>query len=603
MAGGSSSEFMNKIGDFADKVKDLQKSVIGSQQASGFSMEEIGKPYKFASTVDPQDRTYRFLATRMNCVDLYPCTYAMSYLYSQDGGENKSASGGSGKSADSGSIAAKVSAAASKVAGSSKSGGSGGDQSGKSAGSKSIFKYGIGYDIAMKRYRQMCQNYLGDLNPPSGLRIFLTDDTTTTDGIQTQYTENFFQKMADGLSNLMQGFTSISSSLSSSALNEAVDKLLSENTINTQNIVDDVAGGLGITSQSTRDVMGEVIKGMKQGAKIILKGQKLALPKIWQSSSYSSAFSVSTKLFSPYGSPKAIKKYIIRPLVLILLMGIPQTDDMVSYGKPFAVTVRSWGTSFLTLAGITNITLQRGGADSVFNIYKQPLVVNVNIEFTSLVDGVMAFGDTAGDAKIDPYERDAYSTIDQILPVNSASQNIDGSILPTVVPTLGGIIRSFQPVQMSGISFGYGPQQSTRGDIMVGGNGLGGMLDGGIFGSIFSPFDEVYAQATSGALAQGTFGSFLGGIVGTANNLVKGVRTIAGATTRTIGAASRLANVVSGGKFSQTPFGKSLNKFNANIRQKTGDVIQIAGVTALTAKTLGFAIERFGSLFKTPVKK
>ncbi len=523
MAGSSSSELMDKIGEFADKVKDLQKSIVGSQQASGFSMEEIGKPYKFASTVDPQDRTYRFLATRMNCVDLYPCTYAMSYLYSQDGGEKKPASAGnqsgsmgsavaaaaskvsggfSGKSADSGSAAKKVSDAASKIAGIR--GGSGGDQSGKSAGSKSIFKYGIGYDIAMKRYRQMCQNYLGDLNPPSGLRIFLTDDTTTTDGIQTQYTENFFQKMADGLSNLMQGFTSIASSLSSSALNEAVDKLLSENTINTQNIVEDVAGGLGITSQSTKDVMGEVIKGMKQGAKIILKGQKLALPKIWQTSSYSSAFTVSTKLFSPYGSPKAIKKYIIRPLVLILLMGMPQTDDMISYGKPFAVTVRSWGTSFLTLAGITNITLQRGGADSVFNIYKQPLVVNVNIEFTSLVDGVMAFGDTSGDAKIDPYERDAYSTIDQILPVNSASQNIDGSILPTVVPTLGGIIRSFQPVQMSGISFGYGPHQSTRGDIMVGGNGLASLLDGGIFGSIFSPFDEVYAQATSGALAPAT---------------------------------------------------------------------------------------------------
>ena len=120
--------------------------------------------------------------------------------------------------------------------------------------------------------------------------------------------------------------------------------------------------------EGARGTMGEIVKGLKQGAKIVLKGQKLALPKIWQSSSYSSAFSVSTKLFSPYGSPKAIKKYIIRPLTLILLMGMPQTDDMVSYGKPFAVTVRSWGTSFLTLAGITNITLQRGGADSVFNI-------------------------------------------------------------------------------------------------------------------------------------------------------------------------------------------------------------------------------------------
>ena len=362
----------NFANELLEKVGDIKKSLVGSQQAFGFSMEEIGKPYRFAETVDPQDRTYRFLATRMNCVDLYPCTYAMSYLYSQDSNDKKTESAAAKSSGSNSSIGSSISSGASQVQGSSsgnqQSSGSGGSsgQGGNSSGSKSMFKYGIGYDIAMQRYRQMCQNYLGDFNPPSGLRIFLTDDTTTTDGIQTQYTENFFQKLADGLSNAMQGFTSIASSLSSSALNEGVDKLLSEDNINTDKIVGDVSQGLGLSGTS-RDAMGDIIKGLKQGAKIVLKGQKLALPKIWQSSSYSSAFSVSTKLFSPYGSPAAIKQYIIRPLVLMLLMGIPQTDDMVSYGKPFAVTVRSWGTSFLTLAGITNITLQRGGADSVFN--------------------------------------------------------------------------------------------------------------------------------------------------------------------------------------------------------------------------------------------
>ena len=313
------------ISSFAESalssINNFKQEITGTQKVESFRIEEIGKPFRFAETVDPQDRAYRFLASRMNVVDLYPCNYAQSFLYN---------------------------------------------------GEKSLFKYGVGYSVAMQRYQQMCKNYLGDSLAPSALRIFLTDDTTTTDGIQAQYTENFFQKLADGLSTAMQGFTSIATSISSSSLNEAVDKLLSEDSINTDKIVGDVAGGLNL-SQNGKNALGGVIDGLKQGAKIVLKGQKLALPKIWQSSNYSSAFSVSTKLFSPYGSPKAIKKYIIRPLVLILLMGIPQTDDMVSYGRPFAVTVRSWGTSFLTLAGITNITLQRGGADSVFNLYKKIL--------------------------------------------------------------------------------------------------------------------------------------------------------------------------------------------------------------------------------------
>ena len=210
--------------------EDLQKSLIGDQQVYGYSVEEIGKPFKFAESVDPQERSYRFLASRMNCVDIYPCTYAQSYLYNNDQG-------------------------------------------------KSLFKYGLGYDVAMKRYRQMCSNYLGDGTSPSALRIFLTDDTTTTDGIQTQYTENFFQKLADGLSNALQGFTNIASSLSSSALNEGVDKLLSEDTINTDKIVGDVSNGLNL-SGTNRDMLGNIVNGLKQGAKVILKGQKLSLPKI-----------------------------------------------------------------------------------------------------------------------------------------------------------------------------------------------------------------------------------------------------------------------------------------------------------------------------------
>ena len=225
------------------------------------------------------------------------------------------------------------------------------------------------------------------------------------------------------------------------------------------------------------------------------------------------------------------------------------------------------------------------------------------MEFTSLVDGVMAFGDTTGEAQIDPYERDAYATIDQILPVNSASQNIDGSVLPTVVPTLGGIIRSFQPVQMSGISFGYGPQQSTRGDVMVGGNGSGGSLDGGLFDSIFSPFDEVYTQATSGALSQGSFGSFLGGIAETANNVANGISAVAGTVTRTVGAATRLADTVSGGRFSQTSFGKKVKSFNNNVGQTARSAANIARSTAVVANTVNQATTKFGSLFKTPVKK
>lgn len=307
------SNAFNSIGEYVNSVLDAASD---SQQVAGYSVAEIGKPFKFATTVDPLDRGYRFLATRMNVIDLYPCNYALNYLYNN-------------------------------------------------SSKKSMFKYGIGYDKAMEKYRKMCTDYLGLLNPPSALRIFLTDDTTTTDGIVTEYTDNFFQKKADDLSNKLQNFTALGTSLSSAGMHSAVDKVLADS-INTDKIVGYVSGGLGL-SQKASDSLGTVIEGLKQGAAIVLKGNKLSLPKIWQNSSYRPTFSISTKLFSPYGSPKAVQEYIVKPLTMILLMSTPQSDDMISYNRPFAVTVRSWGTSFLTLAGITSVTLQRGGSDSVYS--------------------------------------------------------------------------------------------------------------------------------------------------------------------------------------------------------------------------------------------
>lgn len=237
-------------------------------------------------------------------------------------------------------------------------------------------------------------------------------------------------------------------------------------------------------------------------------------------------------------------------------------------------------------------------------MYKQPLVVNVNIEFTSIVDGVLSYN---GDMNVKPgppiYEQVSYGAIDQIISLNSASQSIDGSVLPTVVPTLGGIIRSFQPVQMSGVTYGYGPQQSTRDDIMVGGNGGGGSSLGSINGGggLLSAFGEAYTSATSSAMGQGGFGGFLSSVAETATGIARGVSSVANTVNQTVGAATNLANLVSGGAFSETSFGKSVKNFQSNLSQGAQVVSNVAGATATLATTVNNATNVFGSLLKTPI--
>lgn len=540
---------INKYGGKAsslleEQTKDLRQIASGDQKAN-FSVVEIGKPFMFNSNVDPQNRTYNFLATRMNIVDIYPCNYAMSYLYNNDK-------------------------------------------------KKSLFKYGVGYDLAMKTYGKMCTNYLGDVAPPGAVRLYLTDDTTSTDGISTSFESNVFQAAADKLSNLARGITNTVASLSSTAMQEAVGKVMSkaDEELPT-NIQSPTTGG--------SDFLGTVMDGLKQVGSVILRGNKFSLPKIWSGSNYKPNFSVSTKLFSPYGSPKAVKEYIIKPLVYLLLLASPQSDDMVSYGKPFAVTVRSWGTGFLTLAGISSLTLQRGGNDTVYNIYKQPLIINVNMNFESLTDGLLAFSSQRDKVPMPSYEKGSFNTIDQILPIGT-SENIDGSLLDTVVPTVGGIIRSLQPVNIANLTTPYNENKDTRENVMIGGNGNAGGL-GGIGGSLMSGFNAFLGMASSSAKDQAGFGtSLLGGIGSFLGSTAAGVGACVQSLNNTIGTATQLANLVTLGAYSQTPLAKTIGSYQSSIAGGVQVLGACATVVNGVASGLNTVQKTVGSLFNSKTK-
>ena len=215
----------------------------------------------------------------------------------------------------------------------------------------------------------------------------------------------------------------------------------------------------------------------------------------------------------------------------------------------------------------------------------------------------MAFSDPTNQIKMDSYEQSSYSTVDQILSLNSASQSIDGSILPTVVPTLGGIIRSFQPVQMSGVTFGYNAQQSTRGDVMVGGHGVATSNPGGVSSGVMSPFEGAYTRANASSTNQGGFGGFLNSLAETTSSIAKGIGSAVNVVNHTVGSATQLANLVSGGAFSRTNFGKSISTFQSNMNQNVRAFGTVSNAARSLSDTFNSAITKFGSLLKIPVKK
>lgn len=418
---------------------------------------DIGAPFQFTELVDPQSRAYKFLKSRMSVVDIFPCYYGVNF-------DPK------------GTIEKVV-----------------GGQSFKSG-----FKPAINYSEAMNKFEKMCRAY--GVSSASALRLYLTDETTVTDQVTNQFKDNFFQELVDGLRSKMASVTDIARSLNATypdkMANWTGDKMdsLANEGLNFLNLGD---------NQALQDIKDMAIDGVK----IAIKGNKIALPKIWDTSDYRPAFSLNLKLFSPYGTPAAVKKFIIEPLIHLLLISCPQTADGVSYGQPFACSVKAYGITRLNLAVMSSLTLRRGGSDTSFNVFKQPLTIDVSIDFEPLVSGIAAYEADS----ISEFDRSQFSSSDEF-----GAFNVDAP--SALIPTIGDLVNALKPMDFSKQSNRLG---SIRDLMQIGqdlfnigdfGN-LGGLL-GGVFGSSWSPeqmaFQNMLKTATNSALNQVNFGNGVG---------------------------------------------------------------------------------------------
>ena len=116
-------------------------------------------------------------------------------------------------------------------------------------------------------------------------------------------------------------------------------------------------------------------------------GIQSALPKIWQRSDYNNTSSFTIKLVSPSGHYEDVRKFVIDPLLRLILAASPITYDGVSYGYPPIWKVQARGLLSMNLAAITAIVISRGGQDTLFNRWNQPTNIDVRLTVEPLVNG------------------------------------------------------------------------------------------------------------------------------------------------------------------------------------------------------------------------
>jgi len=272
------------------------------------------------------------------------------------------------------------------------------------------------FESAQKPFQESCDKY--GLESCKGLRLWITDDTTAVDDISSDFELNVIEKAMNsvaGFSTKIKAIRSLVMSGGSNYAEEMKKKMISANSDN------------GAISSATETAAG-----------MILQGKKVGLPKIWSSSRYDPTLSLNLKLVSPYGNPESIMNYIVKPLTYLLVLGSPKTNDGVSYGLVKPIKVTAYGISNMNLAFIRNINIRRGGRESSYNIHRQPLVIDVSMTISPLVEGFAAVQSVDDVAKV----ADVKSF--------TASKTVETG---PAVTTVGNMIRSFVPAPDNEIVF------------------------------------------------------------------------------------------------------------------------------------------------------
>lgn len=451
--------------DTKSTMKDAYHSVVEP-------LFPIGRPCRFNNNIDSFQRFGNYLRTKMSVIDLVPVDYSFNFKRMLDLTKNQTSS----------------------------------DTAENAKNYMNMFQ--IKYEKMIQVYQRICK-YHGLPNWHSGIRLYTTDDTTTNDTIEVVYKDSTFQGISDDtFSGVGQKFRDVASSFLGSdmyqftadvesSLHEKIPKIVNKVSDRIPPEVAKLVGDLAVASTD-----------------IVMRGNKMTFPKIWQSSTYRGNLVLTIRLVSPYGHPKAIKEFILKPLSMLILLAAPQTINGVTYGGSIPVTIKAYGLNYTTLGAISSITFRRGGSDSSFSLYKQPLTLDLSIEFQTLFDAFAVFDPVVNDKL--SYDKNIFQdkSLTDFNDLGRFSYN-PNTIGQHLMTSLGTILTSLKPIGIMDTNVNpqvYGnftpPQREDLPDtqpfVPITGN-LGGAISGtvsgiGKLGQVITNAPKLIQQALSTAI-------------------------------------------------------------------------------------------------------
>ena len=305
--------------------------------------------------------------------------------------------------------------------------------------------WGIKYDVAggIKNFKKALNAYGGDIAGASGLRLWLTDDSVVSDSFSNNFNKNIIESGVDSLSGLTTGIRSIGKALGND--NKMGDGIKTKAKAGADYMAGAATKLMTSDVELAKAIEGAVGSATDAMADVIFDGKHISLPKIWTSTTYAPTLTVTVKLVSPYGSKEAIKAFIIEPIVALLALTSPQSNDGVTYGLSQPIQVKGYGITNMNLACIQNVSIRRGGRETAFNIYKQPLILDVMLTIAPLADGFAAICDKGKDiASLDDATTPMGAGGTQSGPAFTTIGNIINSLRPAAQEVTGAYVEQVQ---------------------------------------------------------------------------------------------------------------------------------------------------------------
>jgi hypothetical protein len=269
-----------------------------------------------------------------------------------------------------------------------------------------VFSLGLSLYTAKKAWKPYNEllNYHGFKLERDSIKIAFLADNFPTDSFQNEYGESFINKITDiasqGAGELAQV---LGARTGTQALSQAAKTL---QTIGAKMgggagaMLERVGGGIVGGVGKTTAALSELAKSDELGAggaraigliNRMMAGARVDFPQVWKNSGFTPSYQLTIRLYNPKpGDKRATQKYIVGPIIALLLLAVPQTQDGQTYSWPFLQAIDCPGIFKVDPSFIGNVAVIKGGDQQSFAYNQRMGIVDVRLDIGSLYNSMVA---------------------------------------------------------------------------------------------------------------------------------------------------------------------------------------------------------------------